>query len=149
MAKSAVSAEQLEVILNNVLSKTLPEIMAKTLEKFENQMDKLIEKLEARFEAKVEKIYGDLFATNSRIDMLEENFALQTASPAPPPASKAVAADVAGIVELTSQALIALEREKEEMKLRSRNVIVTGILPSSSGSDRALFESFCEEHLTV
>jgi hypothetical protein len=39
MAKSAVSAKQLEVILSTVLSKTLPEIMAKTLEKFESQIE--------------------------------------------------------------------------------------------------------------
>lgn len=81
MAKSAVSAEQLEVILSNVLSKTLPEIMIKTLEKFESQMDKLIEKLEARFEAKVDKLYGELFAANSRIDTLEAKLALQMATP--------------------------------------------------------------------
>lgn len=69
--------------------------------------------------------------------------------PAPPSAVKAVAADVAGIVELTTQALISIEKEKEELKIRSRNIIVTGIPPTSSGSDRELFTTFCEENLTV
>ena len=149
MAKSAVSAEQLEVILTNVLSKTLPEIMIKTLEKLESQMDKLIVKFEARFEAKIDKLYSELFAANSRIDLLETKLALQTASPAPPSAVKPVSADVAGIVELTTQALISMEKEKEELKIRSRNIIVTGIPPVSSASDRDLFTTFCEENLTI
>ena len=135
--QSAVSAEQLEIILSNVL--TLPEIMIKTLEKLKSQMEKLIEKFEARFEAKIDKLYSELFVANSRIDTLEAKLALQTASPAPLSAVKPVAADVAGIVELTTQALISMEKEKEELKMRSRNVIVAGIPPAPSASDRELF----------
>jgi hypothetical protein len=149
MAKSAVSAEQLELILNNVLSKTLPEIMFKTLEKFEDQIDKLIARVEARFDEKMEKVYGDLFTANARIDALEAKLTQQAAGPVQPQASNIAATDVAGIIELTSQALIAMEKEKEEMKMRSRNVILTGISSSSTVSDKELFETFCESHLTV
>ncbi len=151
MAKSAVSAEQLEVILSTVLSKALPEIMAKTLEKFESQIDRLIARVEARFD-EVEKIYGELFSANSRINALEAKLVQQatySAQPVQPLASNVAATDVERIVELTTQALISMENEKEETKLRSRNVIVTGIPSSSTVSDKDLFETFCEEHLTV
>ena len=154
MAKSAVSAEQLEVILSTVLSKTLPEIMAKTLEKFETQIDRLIARVEARFDEKVEKIYGDLFSANSRIDALEAKLVQQAAcsvQPVQPVASNVAATDVERIVELTTQALISMKKENEETKLRSRNVIVTGIPSSPTVSAKDLFETFCEEHehLTV
>jgi hypothetical protein len=153
MAKSAVSAEQLEVILSTVLSKTLPEIMAKTLEKFESQIDRLIARVEARFDEKVDKICGDLFSANSRIDALEaklvQHQAACSAQPVQPLASNVAATGVEKIVELTTQALITMEKEKEETKLRSRNVIVTGIPSSPTVSDKDLFETFCEEHLTI
>jgi hypothetical protein len=57
--------------------------------------------------------------------------------------------DAAGFIELTTKALISMEKEKEEIKLRSRNVIVTGISSSTTVSDKELFETFCEQHLTV
>jgi hypothetical protein len=69
--------------------------------------------------------------------------------PVQPLASNVAATEVDKIIELVSQALISMEREKEEMKLRSRNVIVTGIPSSSTVSDKDLFETFCEEHLTL
>jgi hypothetical protein len=66
-----------------------------------------------------------------------------------PLASNVATTEVDKIIELTSQALISMEREKEEMKLRSRNVIVTGMPASSTVSDKDLLETFCEEDLTV
>jgi hypothetical protein len=159
MAKAAITADQLDTILSTILAKTLPEIMHKTLEQFENQIDRFIARVEARFDEKVEKIYGELFLANSRIDALETKLAqLETAqhtqqvimtSPAKQSAASLPAIDMAGIIEATSQALIAVEKEKEEIKLRSSNVIVSGIGSSSTVSDKELLESFCENYLTI
>ena len=84
MAKNAISAEQLEVILGTVLSKTLPDMLDKILGKFETQIDRLIAKVEARFDDKIEKVRGELFVANSRIDALEDKLIQQAAGPVQP-----------------------------------------------------------------
>jgi phage shock protein A len=98
MAKSAVSAEQLETIITTVLSKTLPEILLKVLEKFENQLDKLIE----RFEAKIAKVSGEMHTLNTRMDALEAKIAPLQAADALPPVTASATTDITGIVEITS-----------------------------------------------
>ena len=55
MAKNAISAEQLEAILSSVFSQTIPEMMAKILDKFETQMDRLDARVEASLDEKLEK----------------------------------------------------------------------------------------------
>lgn len=147
MAKSALTAEQLDTIITSVLSKTLPEIMLKVLEKFENKLDNLIQ----NFEAKITQVNGEIHTLHTRMDALEAKIAplLSTDLQHPLSTSTSVKADVAGIVEIASRALIAVEKEKEEIKSRARNVIVTGISPSQLVPDKELIEAFCEEHLTV
>lgn len=113
MAKNVVSAEQLEAILSSVLSKTLPEMMAKILDKFETQIDRLNARVEARLDEKLERIHGELFTANSRIDALETKLAQQAAGSVQLVASNVAATDVAGIIELTSKALISIEKENK------------------------------------
>jgi hypothetical protein len=145
MAKSAISADQLEAIISTVLAKTLPEILIKVLDKFETQLDRLIDK----FDAKIDKISGDLHALYTRVDTMEAKIVQQSVQAVQPPASTESATDVAGIVELASRAMISMENEKEEIRSRSRNIIISGLLPSSTQSDQVMFEEFCEGHLTV
>jgi hypothetical protein len=85
---------------------------------------------------------------NTRMDALEAKIAPLQAADALPPVAASATTDIAGIVEITSRALIAMEK-KDEIKSRSRNVIVTGISSSSTVPDNELFESFLEDHLTV
>jgi hypothetical protein len=85
----------------------------------------------------------------TRKDAREAKIApLQTAEALPPVAASATT-DIAGIVEIMYRALIAMEKEMDEVRSRSRNVIVTGISSPSTVPDDELFESFCEDHLTV
>jgi hypothetical protein len=69
MAK-AMTADQLEGLLSTVLSKAIPEIMTRILEKFEVCFDRLM----SRFDEKLDKHYGDLHDTNVRLDRLEQSF---------------------------------------------------------------------------
>ena len=45
--------------------------------------------------------------------------------------------------------MVEAEREKEEIRQRSRNIIITRLPQCSDINDVALVESFCEENLTV
>jgi hypothetical protein len=47
------------------------------------------------------------------------------------------------------EGLLNYEKEKEEIRRRSRNVIITGLPRQHDTSDFELVESFCENHLTV
>ena len=71
----------------------------------------------------MEKVYGDLFTANARIDALEAKLTQQAAGSVQPLASNIAATDVAGIIELTSQALIA-RVEWKKWKFSNQNVIV-------------------------
>jgi len=58
------------------------------------------------------------------------------------------ATQTAGIEEAT-RVIMALEQEREEIRVRSCNVVVSGLPPSTSFSDIELLEQLCEQHLTV
>ena len=47
------------------------------------------------------------------------------------------------------QGLLVYEKEKEDIRRRARNVIITGLPRQNSTPDLELVESFCENHLTV
>jgi diphthamide synthase (EF-2-diphthine--ammonia ligase) len=117
MAKSAVSAEQFETIITTVLSKTLPEIMLKVLEKFENQLDRLID----RFEAKIAKVSGEMHTLYTGMGAQEANIALLQAADAQSPVATSATTDIAGIVEITSRALISMEKRRRRRKRLDRD----------------------------
>ena len=55
------------------------------------------------------------------------------------------------LVEATSKAILVTDKEREDIKIRANNVIITG-LPTPTDSkitDQKLVETFCEEALTV
>jgi hypothetical protein len=58
------------------------------------------------------------------------------------------ATQTAGIEEAT-RVFMALEQEREEIRVRSRNVVISGLLLSTCFSDIELLEQLCEQHLTV
>lgn len=151
MAKS-LSVDQLEALLSTVIAKSLPDVLMKVLEKFEACLNRLADK----FEAKLDKVYGDMHDTNVRIDQLESKLAVLEKVVSDQPRRDAVAVNTssrhsqsAAGVDLSLQALMAMEVEKMERSKRQRNVIITGLPQSQDMSDEDSFLKFCEEHLTV
>jgi hypothetical protein len=45
--------------------------------------------------------------------------------------------------------LISVEREKEEIRQRARNVVVSGLAPPADHTDIELLETVCEQYLIV
>ena len=127
------------------MSKTPTEVLSKVLEKFENQLDKLIES----FNAKTVNVSDEMRTLHTRTDVLETKIVPLLTAGMQTPVTTSGKTDVAGNVEIASRALIAVEKEKEEIKVRSLSVVVTGNSSSSVLADKELFETFCEEHLTV
>lgn len=151
MAKT-LSTEQLDALLTSVLSKTLPDILVKVLEKFEACLDRLADK----FESKLDKIYGELHDTNVRIDVIEQKIlglekrsadVLVTGTPAVPATTQRHGQP--GTVDPSVQVLMAVEVEKMERAKRQRNVIITGLSQVTGSSDEELVLKLCEDHLTT
>ena len=82
-----------------------------------------------------------------RLDTIETKLA-QFQCTIPEPAAAVNEHPASGINEAT-RALLAIENEKEEIRLRARNVVISGLTPSSDCTDKQLLESFCDQHLTV
>jgi len=57
--------------------------------------------------------------------------------------------NIEAAAEIASRTLMELEREKEDIKARSQNVIISGLASNQADDDRAVVEDFCEQHLTV
>ena len=151
MAKT-LSVDMLDTLLTSVLSKTLPDVLARVLEKFDACLDKLVDK----FEVRLDRIHGDLHDINVRIDTLEQkilvlekhNVDLLDAGAAvqQPPTQRNVQSNA---VDPSVQVLMAVEVEKMERTKRQRNVIITGLSLVSGLSDEETFLKLCEEHLTT
>lgn len=151
MAK-AMSAEQLEGLLSTVLSKAIPEIMTKMLEKFEMCFDRLL----SRFDDKLDKYYGDLHDTNVRLDRLEQSLDDIKKSCADTCVKDLAATShqygstqVEQKTDTALQVLMAMETEKAERAKRKRNVIISGLKEVDGVPDDEVFATFCEENLTV
>jgi len=56
---------------------------------------------------------------------------------------------LSSVMEAASRAMVEAEREKEDIRQRSRNVIISGLPQSHGISDVSLVETFCEQNLTV
>jgi len=144
MAK-AMSADQLETLLTTVLSKTIPEIMSKVLDKFETCFDKLM----AKFDEKLDRYYGDLHDTNIRLDKIEKCCADIRANDRSADRDESRSTPTVQKADPALQVLMAMETEKAERVKRQRNVIITGLPEVHGVTDDIIFSKFCEENLTV
>jgi hypothetical protein len=147
-----MSAKQLEGLLSTVLSKAIPEIMTKMLEKFEMCFDRLL----SRFDDKLDKHYGDLHDTNVRLDRLEQSLDDIKKSCADTHVKDFAATShqsgstqVEQKTDTALQVLMAMETEKAERAKRQRNVIISGLKEVDGVPDDEVFATFCEENLTV
>jgi len=82
----------------------------------------------------------------SRLDSIEAHMNQFPANSLDDTTGKAT--QTAGI-EKATRAFMALEQEREEIRVHSHNFVVSGLLPSTSFSDIELSEQLCEQHLTV
>lgn len=53
------------------------------------------------------------------------------------------------IVDLVSKTVLEVDKQKEDLKVRSCNIVISGLDGINSESDKTLLEKFCEENLTV
>ena len=57
--------------------------------------------------------------------------------------------DLATITESVAKSLMEVEKQKEELKLRAKNIIISGLEVAPHMSDKDGFEEFCEQNLTI
>lgn len=148
-----MNADQLESLLSAVLSKTIPEIISKVLEKF----DTCFEKLMAKFDDKLDHYYGALHDVNARLDKLERSFVdvekscadIRTTERSVATSRESGSTQVDKKSDPTLQVLMAMEMEKTERAKRQRNIIITGLPEVPGTTDEAIFSKFCEDNLTI
>ena len=124
----------------------LEAVLVKVTNKFtyilQMMMAQLVGVINDRFTAKLAHI-------TDRLDAIEVKL-MTTAEPPAVATNSAMESPQAVIEAATRHAhLLAVEREKEETRQRTCNVIVTGLAPSSSKPDMMLIEELCENHLTI
>ena len=93
-----------------------------------------------------------LAAINERLDKFEQHINGQygTAEITAPSNSAVLNShSLSSVMEAASRAMVEAEREKDDIRQRSRNVIISGLPQSHGISDVSLVESFCEQNLTV
>jgi len=143
MAKNSITPDVLETILLRVTDK-FSEALNNILKQFSQLLnDTMNDKLAA--------INDRLVNIESRIDQRNTIAASANVSTI---TSDNVAINTPGqplstIIEATSRTLLEFEREKEELRKRSKNVIITGLPKQTDIPDLELVELFCEQNLTV
>jgi len=97
-------------------------------------------------------VEGKMSALNTRLDTLEASFTGNVGAKMTATSSSLSSkghTDQHGAVEAASRALFEFEQEKEEIRKRSRNVVITGLPPAPQIPDAQLVSDFCENNLTV
>ena len=136
MAKNSITSDMLEMIL------------MKVTDKFTEALSTMMSQFSTIISATVN---SKLLAIDARLDSIETKLAKATDAGAVTVATvnKAAALDCQSAVEIASRAMLEFEREKEDARARSCNVIITGLPPNPEINDGLLVESFCENNLTV
>jgi len=141
MAKNTITADALENILLRVTEKMT--------EKFTDAINTMMQQFTKVIGDVVE---GKMSALSTRLDTLEASFT-DNIGPQMTATSNSVSSkgqtDQRGAVEAASRVLFEFEQEKEEIRKRSRNVVITGLSPVPHTSDIQLVSDFCENNLTV
>lgn len=135
-------------------------ILMKVTDKFTEALNNIMRE----FSKLLSETMNDKLATITvRLDNIEKRFdsysaryTLDEPLPASTPASDAHNCPLANcrpgvstVIEAASRTLLEFEYEKEEIRKRARNVIITGLSKQNHMTDIALVESFCETNLTV
>jgi hypothetical protein len=117
----------------------LTKIMEKFADTFQQALNQLVSVLN-------DGMYSKIALIASRLDIIEMKMA-QFQSKTPDLTT--MSTNPTTSTEVATRALIAVEQEREEIRLRARNVVISGLPPSNSCTDIELLESVCEQHLTV
>jgi hypothetical protein len=142
----------LPIMAKNITPEIMETILTKVMEKFVDTFQAALAKLMVSLNDGVNNKLADI---SVRLDVIEAKMTLQ---PPPMPAHSETltaerdsfsASSSVAIAEAASRMLISVEREKEEIRQRARNVIVSGLAPSNDHTDVELLESVCEQYLTV
>ena len=118
-------------------------LLTRLTDSFTDSINKLIDS----FTVALTKSFDDKFSLlSSRLDMIEAKLTSHSVN-----ASSNVGHNCNGtsVAEIVSKTLMDMEKERSELKEKSFNIIVSGLNPISSISDKDLIEQFCEENLTV
>lgn len=133
MAKS-ISPELLEQILTRVTDK-FNDMFKLFIEQVVSAINNRIDNVEAKFG----ELSVQLTKMNKNMDDLGRS-AVQLPTEQTPLKSD---------LDTTVKALMAVKLEKSDRAKRSRNIIITGLVPEEGTDDNDVFNSFCEHNLTV
>lgn len=133
MAKS-ISPELLEQILTRVTDK-FNDMFKLFVEQVVSAINNRIDNVEAKFG----ELSAQMTKMSKNMDDLGRSATKLPAEPAP----------VKNDLDTTVKALMAVELEKDDRAKRSRNIIITGLVPEEGRNDTDVFNTFCEHNLTV
>jgi len=142
MSKSAITAEQLETMLTSILTRVVPEILTKVMDRFDKIVDKFTEK--------VDRLQGELHDTNVRVDEISKTLTdLQKSVSGSYSSAVSTSAPSTGSSASTVQVMLAVEAEKAERIKRQHNIVISGLSEQHGVADEELFLKLCEENLDV
>lgn len=132
MAKNAITPEVIEAILVKITDK-----FTESINSMFTQFGKILN----------DSVNVRLATISERLDNIEKHIGER--EPTANTLSNNVNSPVSAVMEATTRAMVEAEREKEEIRQRSRNIIITGLPLRNDTNDVTLVESFCEDNLTV
>ena len=95
-------------------------------------------------------VENKLKAFDDRLDQLEKNI-LERSNPQTNlhPVEIQHNGDQEDVAAVVARTLHQLEQEREQIKQKTVNVIITGLVANDPTTDKLVVETFCESHLTV
>ena len=123
-------------------------ILTKITDKFSESLDKIMQEFRATNQNVVETQFT---AINKRLDLIDAKLesASQDLAQRQPPQTLAISNNNQDTeVEIASRAFIEMEKQRDEHRIKSTNVIISGIAPNQEITDKRLLQDFCEANLT-
>ena len=133
------------------MSKNLtPELLESIMAKVSEQLSEAIRQVMGNFTAVLADLVDRKLAdVVSRLDTMEARSLHQFTDTGAVINNTHVEPNLEIAAEIASRTVIEMEREKEQIKARSCNVVVSGLALDFNGDVRNCVESFCEQHLTI
>ena len=141
MAKGAVSLEAIEAILDritNKFSQTMTIMLKELTTAFNDSINTKLSTIEKRLDSieskmlAVEKQKLDTHSSNDHLLAKDNQPSLQE-----------------NITQIAVKTYYGIEQEKEQLRQKAQNVIISGLKPVDGTDDKTLLADFCESNLTV
>ena len=120
--------------------KALESLLTNITSTFTDSLNKVVQ----QFHSLITEVVNDKFAAiNTRLEAIEnklKNDPCVNSEPRP---------DLKSMTDMVMNTLVEADKQREELRRKSCNVIVSGLKAVPNVTDKALVETFCERNLTI